>query len=145
MRNSCWCSRCVAMLIIASCLPRVSLVFGESAAARVVTGKVVDSKGSPVPNADVYCCAYVHNRFPTVKGRSGADGTFTINIPPPDNFALSNDRLWAIAPGYSGMVTAVPDSKKEMASVQLVLFPASDFRVAVKLQMGNPRRTLWFR
>ena len=132
--------RFIMVLIACACWLHSPALGRERTSDRTIGGKVVDSVGKPVPNADIYCSAYVYNRFPTVMVRSGPDGAFCIKIPPADKSAIANDRLWAFAPGYSATVRGVPESMREMASVRLTLPPAGKFRLTVRLPDGKPAR-----
>ena len=127
---------------------------------RVIRGKVVDSKGEPVRNAEVFWTPFgrpktdlpgrstaweveyaSRRRTATVKSvRSGADGTFTIAVPAKDKDDVYADRLWGFSPGYSVAVQAIPNAQNREASIRLVLGEPSKLRVKVVLPDGNPAR-----
>lgn len=110
---------------------------------RVIHGKVVDTDGHPLENAEVYCqSGYYPAETACSTARSSKDGSFSIaELPNPScprmhRYEVS---LWAWTPGHGiGMQDVPSDEHGSEAGVRLVCGAPHNFNVRVTNPDGSP-------
>ena len=102
-----------------------SLSLGDFGAALTVTGKLVDARGAPVPDASVYVEGDVNGggTFQSASVKSGPDGAFA--IPTLATASPGEFRLWALPPATSasGLLRRSVSVSSGAASLGTVLCP----------------------
>src|ERR1700685_2384521 len=111
------------LLFFLSCM--FLLIGGASAQNRVVTGKVTDAGGNPIPSASVVIKG-------TKRGtNTGQDGSFKLNVPP------SARTLVVSSIGFAGMEVSI-DGISDVP-VQLVAAARNDLQDVVVVGYGTQR------
>src|SRR5580692_6703404 len=112
------------LLFFLSCM--FLLIGGASAQNRVVTGKVTDAAGNPIPSASVVIKG-------TKRGtNTGQDGGFRINVPP------SAKTLVVTSIGFAAQEVSIDGISD--AAVQLVATVRTDLQDVVVVGYGTQRK-----